>query len=149
VNPATFCVVVFEASETGTHHEIIIEDQIQMKGNRMRRIIIAFVCVMIAPLAFAQTNKTKVQQTTATQPAATTETATRSTAGTVRKYESGRTMMIDSTQGPVSFALGANAQVVGSAGNAVTSPLKPGERVRVYYTGAGQNRMVERVVVED
>ena len=66
-----------------------------MKGNRMRRIIIAFVCVMIAPLAFAQTKKTKVQQTAATQPAATTETATSSTAGTVRRYEPGKTMMID------------------------------------------------------
>ena len=115
----------------------------------MRQLIIAFVCVMIAPLAFAQTKKTKVQQTTSTQPAATTETATSYTAGTVRKYEPGKTMMIDSTQGPVSFALGASARIVDNAGNAVASPLKPGERVRVYYTGTGQNRMVERVVVED
>ena len=115
----------------------------------MKRMITAFVCVMIAPLAFAQTKKTKVQQTTATQPAATTETATSSTAGMVRKYEPGRTMMIDSTQGSLSFALGANARIVDNAGNAVTSPLKPGERVRVYYTGTNQGRMVERVVVED
>jgi len=107
------------------------------------------VCAMIAPLAFAQTKKTKVQQTTAPQPAAATETTTRYSAGMVRKYEPGKTMMIDSTQGPVSFALGANAQIVNNAGNVLTSPLKLGERVRVYYTGAGQNRMVERVVVED
>jgi len=58
-------------------------------------------------------------------------------------------MMIDSTQGPLSFGLGANAQIVNNAGNAVTSPLKPGQMVRVYYTGTNQNRMVERVVVED
>ena len=58
-------------------------------------------------------------------------------------------MMIDSTQGPLSFGLGANAQIVNNAGNAVTSPLKLGESVRVYYTGAGTNRMVDRVVVED
>ena len=115
----------------------------------MRRIIILFVCAMIAPLAFAQTKKMKVQQTTAPQPAATTETATNYSAGMVRKYEPGRTMMIDSTQGSLSFALGANARIVDNAGNAVTSPLKPGERVRVYYTGTNQNRMVERVVVED
>jgi hypothetical protein len=105
--------------------------------------------VMIAPLAFAQTKKTKIQQTTATQPAATTEAATSYSAGTVRNYESGKTIMIDSTQGPLSFALGANAQIVNNAGNAVTAPLKPGETVRVYYTGANQNRMVERVVVQD
>jgi uncharacterized protein YdeI (BOF family) len=115
----------------------------------MRRITIVLVCAMIAPLAFAQTKKTKVQSATATQPAATTETATSYSAGTVRKYESGKTMMIDSTQGPLSFALGANAQIVNNAGNAVTSLLKPGESVRVYYTGTNQNRLVERVVVED
>ena len=120
-----------------------------MKRNCMRRIIIAFVCVMITPLTFAQTKKTKVQPTTATQPAATTETATSYSAGTVRKYDLGKTMMIDSTQGPLSFALGANAQIVNNAGNAVTSPLKPGERVRVYYTGSGTNRTVDRVVIED
>jgi hypothetical protein len=140
-------VVVFEASETRARRETGTENQ--RKRNRMRQIIIAFVCMMIAPLAFAQTKKTKVQPTTATQPAATTEAATRYSAGTVRKYESGKTMMIDSTQGPLSFALGANAQIVNTAGNAVTSPLKPGDQVRVYYTGAGTNRMVDRVVVED
>jgi hypothetical protein len=104
---------------------------------------------MIAPLAFTQTEKTKAQQTTATQPAATTETATNYTAGTVRKYQPGKTIMIDSTQGSLSFALGTGAKIVNNAGNVVTSELKPGQRVRVYYTGTGENRMVERVVVED
>ena len=56
--------------------------------------------------------------------------------------------MIDSTQGPLSFTLGASARIVNNAGNVVTSELKPGQRVRVYYTGAGEKRMVERVVVE-
>src|SRR5437764_12960608 len=112
-----------------------------MKATPMNRTMIAFVCLMISPLAFTQTKNTKVQQTTATQAAATTETATSSTAGMVRKYEPGRTMMIDSTQGSLSFALGANARIVDNAGNAVTSPLKPGERVRVYYTGTNQDRM--------
>jgi hypothetical protein len=120
-----------------------------MKGNRMRRIIIALVCAMIAPLAFAQTEKTKAQQTTAAQPATTTETATSYTAGTVRKYQPGKTILIDSTQGPVSFALGTGARIVNSAGNVVTSELKPGQHVRIYYTGTGENRVVERMVVED
>ena len=141
-------MVVFEASETDTRRETVREGQFNER-NRMRRIIIVFVCAMIVPLAFAQTKKTKVQQTAATQPAATTDTATSSTAGTVRKYEPGRTMLIDSIQGSLSFALGASARIVDNAGNVVTSPLKPGERVRVYYTGSNENRMVERVVVED
>ena len=57
--------------------------------------------------------------------------------------------MIDTTQGSLSFALGADARILNNAGNVVTSPLKPGERVRVYYTGSNEKRMVERVVVED
>jgi hypothetical protein len=119
-----------------------------MKGNPMRRITVVLVCAMIAPLAFAQTKSTKTEQTTTKQPA-TKETATTYTAGVVTKYEPGKTIMVNSnTQGPVSFALGASAQIVNTAGNAVTSALTPGQRVRVYYTGTGKNRVVERVVVE-
>ena len=113
----------------------------------MRRITVVLVCAMIAPLAFAQTKSTKTEQTTTTQPA-TTETATSYTAGTIRKYQLGKTIIIDGTQGPVSFALGTSAQIVNTAGNEVTSALTPGDRVRVYYTGTGENRVVERVVVE-
>jgi len=164
VNPARFAVGTLRCVLRTAHHPyhlrasthpkgICVSKQLlkvnSKKGNNMRRIITAFVCVMIAPLAFAQTKKTKVQQTTAPQPAAATEAATRYSAGMVRKYEPGRTMLVDTIQGQVSFALGANAQIVNNAGNAVTSPLKPGERVRVYYTGSNQKRMIERVVVED
>jgi hypothetical protein len=137
---------VREASGINAPDETTTEGQFNERDN-MRRIIIILVCAMITPLAFAQTKKTKVQQTT--QPAATTETATSSIAGTVRKYEPGKTVLIDSTQGSLSFGLGGSAQIVNNAGNAVTSPLKPGERVRVYFTGTDQNRMVERMVVED
>jgi len=117
-----------------------------VKGNPMRRITIVLVCAMIAPLAFAQTRNTKTQQTT-TQPA-TTETATTYTAGTVRIYQPGKTIVIDTIQGGVSFALGTSARIVNSAGNAVTSALTAGQRVLVYYTGTGENRVVDRVVVE-
>ena len=113
----------------------------------MRQITIILVCALLAPLAFAQTRNTKTQQTT-TQPA-TTETATTYTAGVVTKYEPGKTIVIGSTQGQVSFAMGTSARIVNSAGNAVTSALTPGQRVLVYYTGTGENRVVDRVVVED
>ena len=114
----------------------------------MRRITVVLVCAMVAPLAFAQTKSTKTEQTTTTQPA-TTETATTYTAGVVRKYEPGKTIVVNSNvQGAVSFALGASARIVNTAGNEVTSALTPGQSVRVYYTGTGANRVVERVVVE-
>jgi hypothetical protein len=99
----------------------------------MRRITVVLVCAMIAPLAFAQTKSTKTEQTTATQPA-TTETVTTYTAGVVTKYQPGKTIVVNSnTQGPVSFALGASARIVNTAGNArpVTRSHRRSRRVNV------------------
>jgi hypothetical protein len=45
--------------------------------------------------------------------------------------------------------LDTSTQVVNSAGSAVTAPLNPGQRVDVYYTGTGVNRVAERVVVQE
>ena len=116
----------------------------------MKRITIALACALIAPLAFAQTSTTTTEQTTtATQPTTTTETTTTYTAGTVTTYEPGKTIVVKSDQGPVSFALGTAARVVNGAGHVVKSALRPGQRVRVYYTGAGDTRAVEHVVVEE
>ena len=116
----------------------------------MKRIMIALACALTAPLAFAQTSTTTTEQTTTnTQPTTTTQTTTTSTAGTVTTYTPGKTMVVQSNQGPVSFALGTAARVVDGAGHVITSALKPGQRVRVYYTGTNENRDVERVIVED
>jgi hypothetical protein len=110
----------------------------------MKRITIVLVCALIAPLAFAQTRTNKTKQTATTQLAATTYVA-----GVVRTYQPSKAIVIDGTQGAVGFALGTSARIVNSAGNAVTSALTPGQRVSVYYTGTGENRAVDRVVVVD
>ena len=112
----------------------------------MKRMIIGLACALIAPLAFAQTTTTTQETTTA--PATTTETTTYST-GTVTTYEPGKTIVVKSDQGPVSFALGTASRIVDGAGRIVTAPLRSGEKVKVYYTGNGQRRVVERVQVED
>ncbi|PYL65208.1 MAG: hypothetical protein DMF25_04460 [Verrucomicrobia bacterium] len=105
---------------------------------------------MIAPIAFAQTSTTTTEQTTtAAAPATTTETTTTYSAGTVTTYEPGKTIVVKSDAGPVSFALGTAARIVDGAGKIVTAPLRSGQKVRVYYTGTGEKRVVERVQVED
>jgi hypothetical protein len=120
---------------------------------------------LAAPLAFGQTSTT-VEQTTAPAPvertteqtttttapvtARSTETTTTYSAGTVTTYEPGKTIVVKNEQGPVSFALGTAARIVDGAGKIVTAPLRSGQKVRVYYTGTGQQRVVEHVqVVED
>ena len=115
----------------------------------MKKTIIALVCALTAPLAFAQTSTTTTQQTT-TQPTTSTETTTTTTntEGTVTTYQPGKTIVVKSEQGPVSFALGTAARIVDTAGHVVTAPLRAGEKVRVYYAGPTESRTVERVVVE-
>ena len=117
----------------------------------MKKTIIGLICALVTPLAFAQTSTTTTEETTTTKPATTTETTTSTTytAGTVTTYEPGKTVVVRSDQGPVSFALGTAARVVDGAGKIVTAPLRAGQKVRVYYTGPAESRTVERVIVED
>src|SRR6187399_930692 len=118
----------------------------------MKRTIIALVCGLVAPLAFAQTSTTTTEETTtSTKPTTATQTTTSTTyeTGTVTTYEPGKTVIVKGEQGPVSFALGTAARIVNGAGKIVTAPLRAGQKVRVYYTGPERERVVERVVVED
>lgn len=115
----------------------------------MNKTIIALACTMIAPIAFAQTSTTATETTTANAPVSTTETTTTYSAGTVTTYEPGKTIVVKSNEGPVSFALGTAARIVDGAGRIVTAPLRSGQKVRVYYTGNGEKRVVEHVQVED
>ena len=115
----------------------------------MNKSIITVACALIAPVAFAQTSTTTTEQTT-TAPATTTTTSTTYEVGTVETYTPGKTIVVKSErQGPVSFALGTAARVVNGAGKIVTAPLRAGQKVRVYYTGTGDTRVVEHVQVED
>ena len=116
----------------------------------MKKTIIGLVCALVTPLAFAQTSTTTTEETTTTKPATTTETTTTTyAAGTVTTYQPGKTVVVRSDQGPVSFALGTAARIVDTAGKVVTAPLRAGQKVRVYYTGPTESRVVERVVVEE
>ena len=118
----------------------------------MKKTIITLGCALIAPLAFAQTGTTTTTETTKTNPmtgTTTTETTTTYSAGTVSTYEPGKTIIVKSDEGPVTFALKAPIRVVNAAGNVVKTALTPGQKVKVYYTGTGETRVVEHVVVDD
>jgi hypothetical protein len=115
-----------------------------------KTIIITLACAMIAPIAFAQTSTTT--ETTKTNPVTgttTTETSTTYSAGTVTTYEPGKTIVVKSETGPVSYALGTTARIIDGAGKIVTAPLRSGQKVKVYYTGPTEKRVVERVVVDE
>ncbi|HET9418009.1 MAG TPA: hypothetical protein VFO30_01595, partial [Chthoniobacterales bacterium] len=107
----------------------------------MKRTIISFACALIAPLAFAQTSTTTTETTTSSPSTATgtttTETTKTYTSGTVTTYTPGKTVVVRSSEGPVTFALGTAANIGDAAGKVVTAPLRAGLKVRVYYTGTG------------
>lgn len=118
----------------------------------MKKLIIGLACAAVAPFAFAQTSTTTTEQTTTTAPATTSETTTSTTytAGTVTTYEPGKTIVVkDEREGPVSFALKAPVRVVDKAGHVISRALTPKDKVRVYYSGTGDTRVVEHVEVED
>ena len=123
-------------------------EAINNKGGLMKKSMITLACALIAPVAFAQTSTTTTEQTT-TAPVTATETTTTYSSGTVTTYEPGKTIVVKSEQGPVSFALGTASRIVDGAGKIVTAPLRAGQKVRVYYTGPTEKRVVERVQVED
>ena len=114
-------------------------------------IIVGLACALIASVGFAQTGITSKQSTTVTEPKTATQTTTTTyESGTVTTYEPDKTIVVKSeSEGPLSFALHAPVRIVDKAGHIVKRALTPKDKVRVYYTGTGDTRVVEHVEVED
>jgi hypothetical protein len=137
------------ALDSNIFHARSVEQTINnMKGKNMKKIIIGLACAVVAPFAFAQTTTT--EQTTTTAPATTTTTTTTYSSGMVTTYEPGKTIVVkDEREGPISFALHAPVRVVDKAGHVISRALTPKDRVKVYYNGTGETRVIEHVEVED
>ncbi len=122
----------------------------------MKKTIVTLVCLLIAPLAFAQTSsKGKRQGPTTTEPITVTgtiiKTETEAGAGTAASYQPFKTLVVNvdgSNNNPRKYVLNGTGSVVNKAGEAVRTPIKPGSHVRVYYMNTGNSRVVDHVVVE-
>jgi hypothetical protein len=115
----------------------------------VKKTINALVCVLIAPLAFAQTSPTTTEERTTTQRATTTETASGKVTTT---YEPGKIIVVGSESGrdTFGFVLDKTVPYVNKAGREIDEHLiKPGTRIHVYYDGTGETRVVSRVVVDE
>src|SRR5260370_42675838 len=115
----------------------------------VKKTINALVCVLIAPLAFAQTRPTNTGRKTTNQPpTAKTETAS----GTLTTiYEPGKIIVVGSESGEDTFGLVLDKTVryVNKAGRGIDEHLiKPGTRIDVYYYGTGETRVVNCVVFD-
>jgi hypothetical protein len=121
----------------------------------VKKAIIALACVLMAAPAFAQTITTRTRYYRTTTPLTTVEGVTvtapiiSAQEATAASYQPAGTLVIR-TDGanPERFDMFGPGLVYDKYGRPVTSPIKPGTRVRVFYADLGPTRTVDHVIVE-
>ncbi len=125
-----------------------------VEGDIMKKIIITLVCVLVASLAFAQTNgKNTSGRATNAERITVTGTAIKMTAeeGAATSYQPVKTLIVreDGSNNPSRYVLNGPGHVLNKTGEVVQTAIKPGTRMRVYYVNTGDLRMVDHVIVLD
>jgi hypothetical protein len=143
-------------SDEFASREILRKDQHEQEGIMIKKIIFISACALVTPLAFAQTGITdahsRARATNTSQSANMTDTSSTTTTstGTVTTYTPGKRIVVRERDNPMSYALGKTVRFVNKAGSEIDEHLiRPGKRVIVHWTGSGEHRTVNRVVVED
>ena len=117
----------------------------------MKRTVIALVSVLIAPIAFAQTNAQKSAANTAERVTVTGTMITATEDGAAANYQPAKTLVIrqDDSNKPARYVLNGPGHVLSKSGEIIQTAIKPGARVRVFYTSDGDTRLVDHIVVMD
>jgi hypothetical protein len=112
----------------------------------MKRILSVLACVLIAPVAFAQTSGTPGLITP--PPSQNADVPGKAT-GTVTEFN-GQTLTVKTqAPNPMSFALSKTVRFVDSKGkNIKKERITPGARVQVLYYGDEDTRTATRIIVE-
>ena len=124
----------------------------EKRGGTMKKVIAIVACVLIAPLAFAQTKSNSKKQAATTESVTVTGTILPTPEeGSATAYQPAKTLVVreDSSRHPGRYVLNGAGRVVDKAGRIVQTAIKPGTRVLIYYSGIGDLRMVDHVVVLD
>jgi hypothetical protein len=123
----------------------------------MKKMLLTIALAGVASFAWGQTTRQPLmktqdvpqqrQQTTSTTTAATEDT------GTITQFTPGSAIVLTETSGPVSYRFGKTVTYVTRSGkvldqNTVRTRIKVGVPVRVHYAGTGENRVVDRVILE-
>ena len=122
----------------------------------MKKAIVTLACALVVPLAFAQTSSTGkghgITTTTTAEPITVTGTFIKMTTeeGAAASYQPAKTLVVreDGSNNPGSYVLKGRGRVVNKEGEVVSTAIRPGTRVRVYYANEGGSRVVDHVVVE-
>src|SRR5215211_6284961 len=108
----------------------------------MKNMLLSLVLASVAPFAWAQVSET------------TTTTTTTEGNGTITEYTPGSTIVLKETSGPRHYRFGKTVTYVTRSGrvldeNTVRTRVKVGIPVRVHYSGAGDNMLVDRVILDE
>jgi len=123
----------------------------------MKKMLLTIALAVVASFAWGQTLRQPLMKTQEVpkQPQQTTTTATTATedTGTITQYTPGSALVLKEASGPVHYRFGKTVTYVTRSGKVldqktVSTKMKVGVPVRVHYAGTGQNKVVDRVILE-
>jgi len=122
----------------------------------MKKMLLTLALAAVAAFAWGQTLRQplmKTQDLPQRQQTTSTTTTTSEETGTITQYTPGSAIVLKETSGPVHYRFGKTVAYVTRSGkvldqNTVRTRVKVGVPVRVHYVGTGQNRVVDRVILE-
>ena len=124
----------------------------------MKKMLLTAALAVVASFAWGQTLRQPLMKTqdVPKQPQKTTNTTTAATedTGTITQYTPGSAIVLKETSGPVHYRFGKTVTYVSRSGkvldqNTVRTKIKVGVPVRVHYAGTGENKVVDRVILEN
>jgi hypothetical protein len=109
---------------------------------KIRTTLLGIACALATPAVFAQSTTT------------TTTTTTTGGSGTITEYAPGSAFVVKESAGPVTYRYGENISYVTRSGTALTEEqvrthVKVGAPVRVQYSTEGEDRILNRVEIDD
>ena len=123
----------------------------------MKKMLLTIALAVVASFAWGQTIRQPLMKTQDVpqqrQQTTSATTTTSEETGTITQYTPGSAIVLRETNGPVSYRFGKTVTYVTRSGrvldqNTVRTRVKVGVPVRVHYVGTGENRVVDRVIVE-
>jgi hypothetical protein len=109
---------------------------------KLKTTLLGIACAIVTPVVFAQTETT------------TTTTTTTTGSGTITQYTPGSAFVVTESSGPVMYRYGPTVTYVTRSGTPLTEEqvrthVKVGAPVRVHYITEGEDRILNRVEIDD
>jgi hypothetical protein len=121
----------------------------------VKKAIVALACVLIAPLAFAQTTSERTRYystptTTVSERVIVTAPIMEAQEGSAASYQPAGTLVVRTdSANPERFDSFGPGLVYDKFGRAIRGPIRPGARIVVFYANDGYRRLIDHVVVLD